>query len=65
MCLPKAPKEDPEIARQQAEQRRLELERLAEEKKKDVVARRRSLPGSGTRSLLASGNTGSGFGRNY
>lgn len=68
MCMPKAPKTDPAIKRQQLEQRRLENERLAEEKKKQVIARKRTLRGSGVRSLLMSSNPSgdlSGFGSNY
>ena len=63
MCLPKAPKPDPAIKQQQEAQRQAELERLAEEKKKDVVAQKRTLRGSGIRSLLS--GAGTGFGSNY
>jgi hypothetical protein len=61
MCLPKAPKQDPGIAQEQARQRQLELDRLAEEKDKATKAARRALPGSGARSLLSPGNSGAGF----
>jgi len=64
MCMPKAPKEDPEIKRQQAAQRRLEMERLAEEKKKDLVAQKKGIRGPGIRSLLAPDNPGAGYGSN-
>ena len=63
MCLPKAPKQDPAIKQQQQAQRQAELERLAEEKKKDVVAQKRTLRGGGIRSLLS--GSGTGFGSNY
>jgi hypothetical protein len=63
MCFPKAPKQDPAIKQQQQLQRQAELERLAEEKKKDVVAQKRTLRGSGVRSLLS--GAGTGFGSNY
>jgi hypothetical protein len=65
MCLPKAPKPDPAIAKQQAEQRRAELDRLAEEKKKSLVATKRTLRPSGVRSLISGETGGAGFGSNY
>jgi len=64
VCLPKAPKQDPQIAADQAAQRQRELERLAEEKKKQLAVTRRGLTATGPRSLL-SGDVGSGFGSNY
>ena len=64
MCMPKAPKEDKSIKQEQERQRRLEMERLAEEKKKDLVAQKKTIRGGGIRSLLSPGNTGSGFGSN-
>ena len=60
MCLPKPPKPDPAIRAQQEAQRRAEAERLAEEKKKELVATKRSLRPSGLRSLI-SGESGGGF----
>jgi hypothetical protein len=60
MCLPKAPKEDPNVRKQQQLQRQAELDRLKEEKQKDLVAQKRTLRGSGVRSLI-SGESGSGF----
>lgn len=65
MCMPKAPKQDPAVAAEQERQRGVELERLAEEKKKQLVATRRALKGGGQRSLLSPGNTGAGFAPNY
>ena len=67
MCLPKAPKQDPEVARMQKEQRQAELDRLAIVKKQETAAARRIRPGGGPRSLLSPGNSGSGFtpGGNY
>jgi hypothetical protein len=64
MCMPKAPKPDPDIKKQQALQRQAELDRLAEEKKKSLVATKRTLRGGGVRSLLST-DAGSGFGSNY
>jgi predicted metallo-beta-lactamase superfamily hydrolase len=67
MCFPKAktPQTDPIVLQQQQEARQRELDRLSEEKKKQLVADRRVLRGGGMRSLLTSGDTGSGFGTNY
>ena len=64
MCFPKAPKEDPAVKQQQAEARAAELERLGEEKQKQLASTRRTLRGSGVRSLI-SGMSGSGYGSNY
>ena len=65
MCFPKAPKQDPQVKIDQDAARQRELDRLSEEKKKDVVSRRRVLRGAGSRSLLTAGDTGAGFGTNY
>ena len=63
MCLPKAPKTDPSVKRQQELQKQAELARLKEEKDKQLVATRRTLRGSGLRSLLS--GQGSGLGSSY
>jgi hypothetical protein len=64
MCLPKAPKPDPQIAKDQEIQRQAELDRLSLAKKQDIVSTRRTLGRGGPRSLIT-GESGSGFGRNY
>ena len=60
--MPKAPKPDPEIKRQQERQKQAEMQRLSEEKKKQLTADRRVArsPLAGARSLI-SGESGSGF----
>lgn len=63
MCFPKAPKEDPQIKVAQEEARTAELARLAEEKDKQLVSTRRTLRGTGVRSLIS--GSGAGFGKNY
>jgi len=63
MCLPKAPKTDPNVKKQQALQAAAEQARLKEEKDKQLVATKRSLRGSGLRSLLS--GQGSGIGNSY
>jgi hypothetical protein len=62
--MPKAPKPDPAIKAAQQRQRQLELDRLAEEKKKQLVATKRGIGTSGVRSLISGGDA-SGFGSNY
>jgi hypothetical protein len=62
--LPKAPKPDPKVEAAQKAQAQAELDRLAAEKDKETVAQRRVIRGSGVRSLLGEGNTGSGYGTN-
>jgi len=52
MCFPKAPKPDPAVKEAQMEARQRELDRLAAEKQKAVVAERRTIRGGGMRSLL-------------
>lgn len=65
MCLPKAPKQDPSIAEGQKAQRTAELQRLAEAKDKELQGQVRMLRNVGSRSLLSSGDSGSGYGQNY
>jgi hypothetical protein len=64
MCLPKAPKQDPQVARDQEIQRQAELDRLALVKKQETAAARRVTGRGGPRSLIT-GESGSGFGSNY
>ena len=63
MCMPKPPRPDPAIKAEQRRQRQLEMDRLAEEKKKALGVEKRMLRGSGTRSLLT--GTAAGYGTNY
>jgi hypothetical protein len=65
MCFPKAPRadQDPEVKAAQKEQRADELARLSEEKRKSLIATRRTLRGSGVRSLIS--GSGAGYGSNY
>ena len=63
MCGPKAPKEDPEVKRQQALARQREQERIEEEKKKALSGNKAKLRGSGVRSVIS--GSGTGFGSNY
>lgn len=69
MCFrsPKAPPPDPQIAKDQAEIKQAELQRLAAEKEKELVQTKRTLRGTTGRSLLglATRPEGSGFGSNY
>jgi len=60
MCMPKAPKPDPSIKEAQRKQEQLELERLAEEKKKQTQIARRTSGKSGARSLIGGGMNGFG-----
>jgi hypothetical protein len=64
MCMPKAPKQDPKIAEDQAAAKQAELEQLAltKDTNTEQISRQRRL--SGVRSLI-SGVSGSGFGSNY
>jgi len=61
MCFPKAPKQDPEVARMQAEQKQAELDRLAVVKKQATQQQRRAVGGSGVRSLLSASTPPGGY----
>ena len=61
MCLPKAPKQDPEIAQRQKEQKQAELDRLQLEKKQATAQQRRAVGGSGIRSLLSPSTPPGGY----
>lgn len=63
MCLPKAPKTDPNVKKQQELQAAAEQARLKEEKDKQLVATKRTLRASGLRSLIS--GQGSGIGSSY
>lgn len=64
MCLPKAPKPDPQIKEDQQQAKQAELEQLAMAKDKNTEQIRRNRRLGGVRSLL-SGMSGAGFGSNY
>jgi hypothetical protein len=64
MCMPKAPKPDPQIKIDQAQAKQAELEQLALAKDKNTEQVRRNRRLGGVRSLI-SGISGAGFGSNY
>lgn len=69
MCMPKAPKEDPQVKEMQKQKMEQEQEKLRAEKKEQLLVVKRRLRGAtyGYRSLFSSNPSGdfSGFGRNY
>jgi hypothetical protein len=61
MCFPKAPKQDPQVAIDQAQRKQEELDRLAETKKQVTQQQRRAVGRSGVRSLLSPATPPGGY----